>query len=87
MVPEGCGTFFCKGQEDGRIGKKTRRGRDESEEEQTGTQSADASLVSAGLLRGRGKGKGGKTPYVARLLMRNFTHFAVRIAVNCPDMV
>src|SRR5438128_12523078 len=45
----GCGSFFCKGQEDGRMGKKTRRGRDESQEEQTGTQCPHASLVSAGL--------------------------------------
>src|SRR5438128_4333 len=42
-------SIICKGQEDGRMGKKTRRGRDESQEEQTGTQCPHASLVSAGL--------------------------------------
>jgi hypothetical protein len=36
--------FFCKGEKDGRIGKKEqeKRQRDESEEKQTGTESADA---------------------------------------------
>src|SRR2546421_4416893 len=41
--------FIFLHREDGRMGKKTRRGRDESQEEQTGTQCPHASLVSAGL--------------------------------------
>jgi hypothetical protein len=50
LVEAGCGSFFCTGKKDGRIGKKPRRRRgNESQEEQTGTKPADESLVSAGL--------------------------------------